>query len=61
MVVGNNQSTCYIPIGLKHRMAGTKPLYQSAIKCQFSMQSTTKLEESSTIQAIQMIDNILIR
>ena len=53
MVVGNNQSTCYIPIGLKYRMAGTIPLYQSAIECQFSMQSTTKIEESSTIQAIQ--------
>ena len=53
--------TCLISIGVTQFIVGNNTPFHSAIECEFSMWSSAKIEESSTIEAVQMIDNILIR
>ena len=50
-----------MPIGVIQYSAGNNVPFHSAIEYWFSMWSTTKIEESSTIKVVQMIHNILIR
>ena len=53
--------TCLMTIDLTQYRAGDNALYPFAIEYWFNMWSTTKVAKSNTLEAVQMINNILIR